>query len=61
MYMVDTYLLIHHKNQPDLGKYTSPMDPMYLPQTMKSRAGCISSNDVVNNVWNLNLCRWVES
>ena len=31
MYMVCTYLLIHHKKQPDLGKYTSPMDLMYLP------------------------------
>ena len=29
MYGIFTY--IYHKNQPNVGKYTSPMDPMGIP------------------------------
>ena len=31
MYGIFTY--IYHKNQPNVGKYTSPMDPMGYPNT----------------------------
>ena len=54
MYGIFTY--IYHKNQPNAGKYTSPMDPMgsnldhFCPQASLTRAPQIYGETVLRRL-----------
>ena len=40
--MYGIYAYIYHKNQPSVGKYTSPMDPMGYGNSCNSQTICVS-------------------